>query len=76
MVFGLQEGETSRVVEGENAAFVVQVTQKSSPPPLTDQKRQDLRQQLLQQRRKEVASDWLAALKEEATIEDNRSQFR
>ncbi len=76
VVFGLEEGETSRVVEGENAAFVVQVTQKSSPPPLTDQKRQDLRQQLLQQRRKEVASDWLAALKEEATIEDNRSQFR
>ncbi len=72
-VFGLDEGETSGLVEGSNAAFVVQVTQKSTPPPLTEQKRQEIRKQLLKQRRKQVASDWLAALKEEATIKDNRS---
>ncbi len=75
-VFGLEEGETSNVVEGANAAFVVQVTQKTTPPPLTAQKRQQIRNQLLKERRKQVASDWIAALKEEATIEDNRSQFR
>ena len=76
VVFGLAEGATSQVIEGENAAFVVRVTQKSAPPALTDAKRQTLRQELLQQRRKQVASEWLAALKEEATIEDTRSQLR
>lgn len=75
-VFGLDEGETSGVVEGENAAFVVQVTQKNTPPSLTDQKRREIRKTLLKKRRKEVSSDWVAALKEDATIEDNRTQMR
>jgi peptidylprolyl isomerase/peptidyl-prolyl cis-trans isomerase D len=75
-VFGLDEGEASGVVEGSNAAFVVQTTQKNTPPPLTDQRRSQIRQQLLKQRQKEVSSDWIAALKEDATIEDNRTQMR
>ncbi len=75
-VFGLDEGETSDVVEGSNAAFVVQTTQKNTPPPLTDQRRKQIRQQLLKQRQKQVSSDWIAALKEDATIKDNRSQLR
>ncbi len=75
-VFGLDDGGTSGVVEGENAAFVVQVTQKTSPPPLTDRRRQKIRKRLLNQRRKQVTSDWLAALKEDATIQDNRTQLR
>lgn len=75
-VFGLDEGETSGVVEGSNAAFVVQTTQKNTPPPLTDKRRTQIRQQLLKQRQKQVSSDWIAALKEDATIKDNRSQMR
>jgi len=75
-VFALDEGGTSGVVEGENAAFVLQVTTKNTPPPLTDQKRQEIRKQLLKQRRKKVSADWIAALKEEATIKDNRTQMR
>jgi peptidylprolyl isomerase/peptidyl-prolyl cis-trans isomerase D len=75
-VFGLDQGETSDVVAGNNAAFVVQTTEKTIPPPLTDQKRQQLRQQLLKQRRQQVSSDWIAALKEDASIEDNRTQLR
>jgi peptidylprolyl isomerase/peptidyl-prolyl cis-trans isomerase D len=75
-VFGLEEGETSSVVEGANAAFVVQTTQKNTPPPLTDQKRQQIRQELLKQRRQQVSSNWIAALKEDATIKDNRTQLR
>jgi len=75
-VFGLEEGETSGVVEGSNAAFVVQTTEKNTPPPLTEQRRQQIRQQLLKQRQKSVSADWLAALKEDATIEDNRSSLR
>ncbi|MFB6098546.1 MAG: peptidyl-prolyl cis-trans isomerase [Salinibacter sp.] len=75
-VFGLDEGETSGVIEGENAAFVVKVTQKNTPPPLTAQKRQQIRKKLLKRRRKQVSSNWLAALKEEATIKDTRSELR
>jgi peptidylprolyl isomerase/peptidyl-prolyl cis-trans isomerase D len=75
-VFGLDEGETSGVVEGANAAFVVQTTQKNTPPRLTDQERQQIRQQLLKQRRQQVSSNWIAALKEDATIKDNRTQLR
>jgi len=72
-IFGLDEGETSGVVEGQNAAFVVQVTEMNTPPPLTAQKRQEIRQTLLKQRRKQITADWIAALKEDATIKDNRS---
>jgi peptidylprolyl isomerase/peptidyl-prolyl cis-trans isomerase D len=75
-VFGLDEGETSGVVEGANAAFVVQTTQKNTPPQLTNQERQQIRQQLLKQRRQQVSSNWIAALKEDATIKDNRTQLR
>jgi peptidylprolyl isomerase/peptidyl-prolyl cis-trans isomerase D len=76
VVFGLEVGETSGVVEGENAAFVVEVTEKNTPPPLTEQQRQQIRKQLLKQRRKQATSDWLSALKEDATIMDNRTQMR
>ena len=75
-VFGLEVGETSGVVEGENAAFVVEVTEKNTSPPLTEQQRQQIRKQLLKQRRKQATSDWLSALKEDATIMDNRTQMR
>jgi len=75
-VFGLNEGERSGVVEGENAAFVVRVTAMQEPPALTDARRQQIRQQLRKQRQKEVSSEWIAALKEDATIKDQRSQFQ
>jgi peptidylprolyl isomerase/peptidyl-prolyl cis-trans isomerase D len=73
-VFGLDEGETSGVVEGENAAFVVRVTATQEPAELTDSKRQQIRQQLMKQRQQEVSSQWISALKEDATIKDQRSQ--
>jgi peptidylprolyl isomerase/peptidyl-prolyl cis-trans isomerase D len=76
VVFGLEEGGTSGVIEGDNAAFTVKVPQKSTPPPLTEQKRKKLRQELLKKRRKQLSSQWVAALKEDATVEDNRSAIR
>ncbi|WP_397546127.1 peptidyl-prolyl cis-trans isomerase [Rhodothermus marinus] len=74
-VFGLQEGETSGVVEGENAAFVVQLTKLYEPPPLGEQMREQIRQQLLNQRRQQVLTQWLAALREQADIKDYRRRF-
>jgi peptidylprolyl isomerase/peptidyl-prolyl cis-trans isomerase D len=75
-VFGLDEGETSSVIEGNNAAFVVRVTTLTEPDALTDAERQQIRQVLLQQRRRQISSQWIAALREDAQIEDNRGQFR
>jgi len=74
-VFGLQEGVTSGVVEGENAAFVVQLTKRYEPPPLGEQMREQIRQQLLNQRRQQVLTQWLAALREQADIKDYRRRF-
>lgn len=75
-VFGLDEGETSPIMEGENAAFVVQVVALDEPEPLTDDEREELRQELLQQRQREVASQWITSLRDKADIEDNRAQFQ
>lgn len=75
-VDGLAEGETSGVVAGENAAFVVEVMTRNVAPQLTDARRQQLRQQLMRQRQQQMAQQWLASLREQAEIEDNRSVFR
>ena len=75
-VFGLDEGETSGVVTGENAAFVVRVTGKEEPPELTTTQRRQIRQKLLKQRQQQVSKQWLAALKEDASIEDMRQEFQ
>jgi peptidylprolyl isomerase/peptidyl-prolyl cis-trans isomerase D len=75
-VFGLDEGEVSGVVEGENAAFVVQVVSRMDPAPLTEQKRAQIRRQLLQQEQQQVTQQWLSALREQAEIQDNRSAFQ
>ena len=75
-VFGLDEGEVSDVVEGENAAFVVQVVSRMDPPPLTEQRRAQIRRQLIQQQQRQVTQQWLSALREQAEIQDNRSAFQ
>ena len=73
---GLKEGQTSRVVAGENGAFVLTVTRVNEPAKLTDKKRQKLRQQLLKQKRQQMREQWIAGLRDEATIQDNRGQYR
>lgn len=74
-VFGLEEGETSPVIEGESAAYVLRVTAIHEPAPISDAQREQLRNQLLQQRRTAVQNQWLASLREKAEITDNRSLF-
>jgi peptidylprolyl isomerase/peptidyl-prolyl cis-trans isomerase D len=74
--FGLKQGQTSRIVEGENAAYVLQVTQVADPPAMTDAERDQLRQQLTSQRQGQVRNRWLTALREKADIQDNRRSFQ
>jgi peptidylprolyl isomerase/peptidyl-prolyl cis-trans isomerase D len=75
-VFGLEEGETSRIVAGQNAAFVVEVTSVNEPAPITESQREQIRNELLQQQRQQVTSQWIASLREKSDIEDNRGQFQ
>ncbi len=73
---GLKAGQTSRVVEGENAAYIVQTVRVNEPAPLTDGAREQIRNELLGQRRSTVLSQWLASLREKAEVEDHRARFQ
>jgi peptidylprolyl isomerase/peptidyl-prolyl cis-trans isomerase D len=75
-VDGLDVGETSGVMEGENAAFVVRVTGRDEAPALTDSRRAQIQQQLMRQRQQQMAQQWIASLRDAAEIEDNRSVFQ
>lgn len=75
-LFGLEEGETSDVIAGENAVFIVRATNVQEPPPITESQRQQIRQRLLQTRRSRVQNQWLTSLREQADIEDYRYRFQ
>jgi peptidylprolyl isomerase/peptidyl-prolyl cis-trans isomerase D len=75
-IFGLEVGEVSSVVEGANAAYVIEVVDRQTPPELTPERRAQIRQQLIQQQQRQVTQQWLSALREKADIQDNRSQFQ
>ncbi|MEM1042551.1 MAG: peptidylprolyl isomerase [Bacteroidota bacterium] len=76
-LLGLDEGETSGVVTGENAAFVITSTgvTEVDPASMTAEERTTLRSELLNQRRQRIQQQWLERLRDEADIEDNRSLF-
>ncbi len=76
-IFGLNEGEQSSVIEGNSAAFVIQLDQlyKADLNNLTSDVRQRIRQQLRQQKNQAFMNIWIEQLKEEADIEDNRAQL-
>ncbi len=75
-IFTMSEGQTSGVISGLNAAFVVQVTNVTRPDASTlDQTTaSSLRSELEQQESQRYLSIWLEQLKEEADITDNRDR--
>ena len=76
-VFGLEPGAVSRVVAGESVAFVVSPTAFTGGElsALTDEERQQIREQLLQRKRREVIQSWMEGLRDEAEIEDLRDEM-
>ncbi|MEP0546171.1 MAG: peptidylprolyl isomerase [Rhodothermales bacterium] len=76
-LMGLDEGETSRAVAGENAAFVIKSTSvtPADPSAMSADQRQQLRTELLNQQRQRVQNQWLQKLRDAAEIEDHRSLF-
>ncbi|GAB5521911.1 MAG: peptidyl-prolyl cis-trans isomerase [Rhodothermales bacterium] len=73
---GLDAGETSGIIEGENAAYVIQATSVTEPAPITDTDRTSIRQELQNQRQGQVRNQWLQALREDADINDRRRLFQ
>ncbi|MEM0961503.1 MAG: peptidyl-prolyl cis-trans isomerase [Bacteroidota bacterium] len=75
--FGLQTGQQSGVIEGEQAAFVLRTTALvgGTEAELTAGARDTLREQLLQRKRQRVLQAWLAGLRDEAEVEDYRADL-
>ncbi|WP_235603675.1 SurA N-terminal domain-containing protein [Balneola sp. EhC07] len=76
-IFELEEGETSGVIEGNSAAYIVNVTSKQTPSidNLDEATRQQIRTRLEGEINQKFGAIWLEQLKKEAEIVDNRSRL-
>jgi parvulin-like peptidyl-prolyl isomerase len=72
-IFGLKAGQTSKPIAGDNGVCVVFVKSFTTPTPTTDYTGN--KQQLSEQRKSRSEYEVLNALKDEASIEDNRGRF-
>ena len=74
-VFGLEPGQRSGVIEGDQAAFVLRTTDLvgATDAELTDPTRTEVTEQLLNRERQRVLQAWLLGLREDAEIEDFRN---
>jgi len=70
--FGLKEGETSKLIVGENGVYMVQVSKIT--PAIALDNYQAFANQVAQQKKTAVDSKLFTALKEAAEIEDNRAK--
>jgi peptidylprolyl isomerase/peptidyl-prolyl cis-trans isomerase D len=75
MALGMQEGQVSDVIEGNNAVFVLKVTAVHEPSQPTETELNQLRATMLRQRQNQVRTQWIEALRAEADITDNRNAF-
>lgn len=75
-VFGMEAGQVSSPIEGENAVFVLRVNDISmaDPSEMTESNRNQIRNQLEQQKFGAFSSVFIDKLKEEASIRDNRNR--
>ncbi len=76
-IFELNEGQTSGVIEGSSATYVVNVTSKQVPSldNLDEATRQQIRTRLEGEINQKFGAIWLEQLKQEAEIVDNRSRL-
>ncbi|XWN36557.1 MAG: SurA N-terminal domain-containing protein [Balneola sp.] len=76
-IFELENGETSGVIEGASAAYIVTITSKQVPNinNLDEATRQQIRTRLEGEINQKFGAIWLEQLKQEAEIVDNRSRL-
>lgn len=75
-VLNMSDGQTSGVIQGQNGVFVVRATRVEEPAPITDVQRTQIETQLSTRLKQEAIQQWLADLRENADIEDNRRFFQ
>ncbi len=76
MAQSLEVGQTSKPFEGARGYYILQLTSKTPfDSTLYSSQRADLREQLLQEKRSRFSQDWVASLREQADIVDNRDRF-
>lgn len=71
--FGMEEGEVSEPIAGNNGVFVVELLNKEQAQELDSY--MTFRNRQTAQRRSSIGTDVVEALKENAEIEDNRARF-
>ncbi len=74
-VLSMKADQTSGIVEGTNAVFVVRVTSVTEPAPISEIEKTQLKSQLSNEMKTAATREWIAALREKADIEDNRRFF-
>jgi len=75
-VSGLSVGQISPPVSGFRGAYLIQLLSQSQfDSAAYAAERDGLRNQLLQEKKNRFLADWIAKLKENADIEDNRDDF-
>lgn len=77
VALGMDEGETSSVIEGANAAYVLKVTRiyEADPSTMTSAQRASLKNELLNRKKQRITGQWLAELRDEADVSDFRYRF-
>ena len=74
--FKLQPGELSNPVEGMRGYYLIRLIEKNeADTSLYKTRKEDLSNQILQEKQQLLFSDWLTYLREKATIKDYRSDF-
>ncbi len=71
----MEAGETSGVIEGPNAVYVIQVTNVNTPGAIQPSEYTNLQTQLSSRQQNLVRAQWITALRESADIVDNRRLF-
>jgi len=73
-IFGLEEGNISQPLKGNSAVFVIKLNEidEADVSQMTQNEKQQIRQQLSQQKTRGYMQVWIEELKEEADIEDYR----
>ncbi len=74
-VAGLSQSSVSDPVGGNAAAFVAQRTDSGADLELSAEQKESIRLRLLQERRNQLRTEWIAGLREQADIVDNRRVF-
>ncbi len=76
-IFGLDQGERSGVLQGSSAAFVVYIEDinLADPANMSSSERNQIRQQLEQEKFGFFSEVWIDRLKRDASIQDNRHRL-